>query len=86
MPWGARILHKRATNDMNIELSESDTGRAWELADRLLQAVIRGDVPRDLQDDDYLRLLEAANMGFKFEGEAQLEDEPWDPFANEVSA
>jgi len=71
---------------MNIELSEADTGRAWELADRLLQAVVRGDVPRDLQDDDYLRLLEAANMGFNFEGEAQLEDAPWDPFSSEVSA
>jgi hypothetical protein len=71
---------------MNLELSESDTGRAWELADRLLQAVIRGDVPQDLQDNDYFRLLEIANMGFRFEGEVQLEDAPWDPFANEASA
>lgn len=54
---------------MSNELSEADTQRAWELADRMIQAIARGDVPKDLTWSEYARLLYALNWGYQFEGE-----------------
>lgn len=48
--------------------------RAWELADRMHQAVIRGELAADMTEAEALPVLWVlANMGYKFEGE--LDDE-----------